>query len=55
MARDLVARVTGRRLASTVGRRVPGLGGVIGMGSDGWATHKIGSYADRELLPRAKR
>ncbi|QCW49251.1 hypothetical protein FE634_00360 [Nocardioides dongxiaopingii] len=55
VARDLVARVTGRRLASTVGRRVPGLGGVIGMGSDGWATHKIGSYADRELLPRAKR
>ncbi len=55
VARDLVARVTGRRLATTVGRRVPGLGGVIGMGADGWATYQVGSYAERELLPRAKR
>ncbi|WP_148616091.1 EcsC family protein [Nocardioides rubriscoriae] len=52
VARDLVARVTGRRLATTVGRRVPGLGGVVGMTADGWATYKIGSYAERELLPR---
>lgn len=55
VARDLITRVTGRRLASTVGRRVPGLGGVVGMSADGWATYKIGSYAERELLPRKAR
>jgi hypothetical protein len=55
VARDLVARVTGRRLATTVGRRVPGLGGVVGMTVDGWATYRVGSYAERELLPRTVR
>lgn len=55
VARDLVARVTGRRVATTVGRRVPGLGGVVGMGADGWATYKVGSYAERELRPRKAR
>ncbi|MEO9322425.1 hypothetical protein ABFT23_02990 [Nocardioides sp. C4-1] len=55
VARGMVARVTGRRLAATVGRRVPGLGGVVGMGADGWATYKVGSYAERELRPRKAR
>ena len=52
VARDLVARVTGRRLATTVGRRVPGLGGVVGMGADGWATYRVGHYAEAEFLLR---
>jgi hypothetical protein len=55
VARDMIARITGRRLATTIGRRVPGLGGVVGMGADGWATYKIGHYAERELLPRTTR
>ena len=55
VARDLIARVTGRRVASTIGRRVPGLGGVVGMGADGWATYRVGHYAERELLPRTVR
>lgn len=54
VARGLVARVTGRRVASTVSRRIPGLGGVVGMGADGWATFKVGSYAERELLLRRR-
>jgi hypothetical protein len=37
------------------GRRVPVVGGVVGMGADGYATWRIGRYADRELLPRANR
>ena len=41
-------------LATTVGRRVPVVGGVVGAGADGYATWKIGRYADRELLPRRK-
>jgi hypothetical protein len=55
VASDLIARVAGKRLATTIGRRIPLVGGVVGMGADGYATWKVGRYADRELLPRAKR
>lgn len=55
VASDLITRVAGRRLAITVGRRVPVVGGLVGMGADGYATWKIGRYAERELLPRAAR
>jgi len=55
VAADLITRVAGRRIATTIGRRVPVLGGVVGMGADGYATWRIGRYADRELLPRAAR
>jgi uncharacterized protein (DUF697 family) len=55
VAADLVTRVAGKRLAVTVGRRVPVVGGVVGAGADGYATWRIGRYADRELLPRARR
>ncbi len=51
----LVTRVIGKRLAVTVGRRVPVVGGVVGAGADGYSTWRIGRYADRELLPRAPR
>jgi len=55
VAADLITRVAGKRLATQIGRRIPLVGGVVGMGADGYATWKIGRYADRELLPRAKR
>ncbi|SRR6266545_4988120 len=55
VASELVARVAGKKLATVVGRRVPLVGGLVGMGADGYATWKIGRYADRELLPRARR
>jgi len=55
IASELVARVAGKKLATVVGRRVPLVGGLVGMGADGYATWKIGRYADRELLPRARR
>jgi hypothetical protein len=55
VATDIIARVAGKRLATTVGRRVPVVGGVVGAGADGYATWKVGRYADRELLPRAAR
>lgn len=54
VATDIIARVAGKRLATTVGRRVPVIGGVVGMGADGYATWKIGRYADRELLARRR-
>ncbi len=55
VATNLITRIAGKRLATTIGRRVPLVGGVVGMGADGFATWRIGRYADRELLPRAKR
>jgi hypothetical protein len=55
VASDLITRVAGKRLATTIGRRIPLVGGVVGLGADGFATWKVGRYADRELLPRAKR
>jgi hypothetical protein len=55
VASELITKVAGKRLAVTVGRRVPVVGGLVGAGADGFATWRIGRYADRELLPRARR
>jgi EcsC protein family len=55
VATDLIAKVAGKQLAVTVGRRIPLVGGLVGMGADGYATWRIGRYADRELRPRARR
>jgi hypothetical protein len=52
---ELLTRVAGKRLATVVGRRVPVIGGVVGASVDGWETLKVGRYASRELLPRARR
>ena len=55
VASELISKVAGKRLATTVGRRVPVVGGLVGMGADGYATWRIGRYAERELLPRNRR
>jgi hypothetical protein len=55
VASELITRVAGKQLALSVGRRIPIVGGLIGAGADGYATWKIGRYADREFLPRARR
>ena len=55
VASEMLNRVAGKRLAATVAKRIPVVGGVVGAGSDAWGTFQIGRYAARELLPRAKR
>lgn len=55
VATNLIAQIAGKRLALTVGRRVPVLGGLVGAGADGYTTWRIGRYAERELLPRSSR
>lgn len=55
VANELLAAVAGKRLATTVGRRVPVLGGAVGMSADAWSTWRIGRYAARELLMRPSR
>jgi hypothetical protein len=52
---EMLTRVAGKRMATTVGRRVPVVGGIFGAGADGFATWKVGRYADRELLSRTRR
>ena len=55
VASELITKVAGKRLATTVGRRIPVVGGIVGASADGYATWRIGRYADRELLPRPAR
>ena len=55
VASELITRVAGKRLATVIGRRIPVVGGLVGMGADGFATWRIGRYADRELLTRPRR
>jgi hypothetical protein len=55
VASELVTKVAGKRIATTVGRRVPVVGGLVGAGADGFSTWKIGRYVDRDLLPRNRR
>ena len=52
---ELVARVGGKRAALAAVRRVPLVGGVVGMGADGLATYQVGAYAAEELRPRNRR
>ena len=55
VASELITRVAGKRLALSVARRIPIFGGLVGAGADGYATWRVGRYADREFLPRARR
>jgi len=55
VASELITRAAGKRLATTVGRRVPVVGGVVGAGTDAFVTWKVGRYVDREFLPRRGR
>ncbi|RNL62039.1 hypothetical protein EFK50_09435 [Nocardioides marmoriginsengisoli] len=55
VASELITRAAGKRLATTVGRRVPVVGGVVGAGTDAFVTWKIGRYVEREFLPRKRR
>ncbi len=51
---ELLTKVAGKRVATTVGRRVPVVGGLVGAGADGFATWRVGRYTDRELRPRPR-
>jgi EcsC family protein len=52
---ELFTKVAGKRVATSVGRRVPVVGGLVGAGIDGYSTWQIGRYTDREMRPRARR
>jgi uncharacterized protein (DUF697 family) len=48
----MLKQVAGKRIVTTVGRRTPVVGGVVGAGSDAFATWQIGRYVKSELLER---
>lgn len=50
LASELISRVIGKRLAVTIGKRVPLVGGAVGAATDGWSTWRVGRYAGREFL-----
>jgi hypothetical protein len=52
---ELLTKVAGKKAVTTVGRRVPVVGGLVGAGVDGFATWRVGRYADRELRSRTLR
>lgn len=54
LAGELVGRVIGKRMVTTVGKRVPLVGGAVGAVTDGWSTYRVGKYAGRELRPRPR-
>ena len=52
---ELIARISGKKMALTVTRRIPLLGGAVGAGVDGWSTYRVGQYADKSLVRRIRR
>jgi EcsC protein family len=52
VAAELLERVAGKRTLAVLGRKVPVLGGGIGLVSDGLATFQVGRYAAKELKSR---
>lgn len=51
---EMLRRIAGKRVVTTVARRVPGVGGVVGATSDSMTTWQVGRYASREFLARGE-
>ena len=54
VATEMINRVFGKRMISTAGKKIPVFGGLVGAGTDGYGTWRVGRYADREFLPRRR-
>lgn len=54
VTQELIAKIGGKRVATSVGRRVPLVGGGVGAVSDGYSTWRVGRFADQALLPRGR-
>ncbi|MFI6830887.1 EcsC family protein [Kribbella sp. NPDC050241] len=52
---ELIARISGKKMALTFTRRVPLLGGAVAATVDGWSTYRVGQYADKSLVRRIRR
>src|SRR3546814_19402298 len=52
VAAELLSAVAGKRMATTVRRRVPVPGGAVGMSDDAWTTWRIGRIAAKAVRAR---
>ena len=55
VTKELLAKVGGRRMAVAMTRKIPVVGGGVGALSDGYATWRVGRYAEKALLTRGRR
>lgn len=55
VAAAMVAKVAGKQIVISAGKRVPIVGGLLGAGTDAYSTWLVGRYAQREFLPRRAR
>src|SRR5918995_6231161 len=53
VATDLISRVLGKQLATNVGKRIPGIGGMVGAGGAGDTTPRVGRHAHPRVPPKA--
>jgi hypothetical protein len=51
---ELIAKVAGKRVVTSIGRRVPLISGAIGGAADGFNTWQVGRYADKALPRRGR-
>jgi EcsC protein family len=49
---ELITRVGGKRMVTSIGRRIPLMGGFVGATVDGFNTWRVGRYAEREMIRR---
>jgi hypothetical protein len=52
VASELIARAAGKRTLAALGRKIPLLGGGVGMVTDGYTTYEVGRYAAKQLRSR---
>ncbi|GAB2490583.1 hypothetical protein GCM10027030_25880 [Luteococcus sediminum] len=51
---SLMGQVGGKRVSLLAGKKIPGVGGAIGAGTDGWATWGTGSFARKQFVTRRR-
>jgi hypothetical protein len=52
VAAELIAQVGGKKIVTAAGRRIPLLGGAVGMTADAFRTWRIGRFSANALAPR---
>ncbi|MFT8394765.1 EcsC family protein [Propionibacterium sp.] len=52
--RTLAARTSGKQTVALIGKRIPILGGGVGLAADGWATWAVAEYAKHEFIVRRR-
>lgn len=49
---SLLARTSGKQTVAIVGKRIPVIGGGVGLATDGWTTYSVADYAKHQFVAR---